>query len=75
MNHPVSEAAIIRPTLYSNNGQCESVTMALGFNVGTIEEGGGCKQKSGGGHYLDSKTPVYHTRLNGRHPWEMLRWV
>ena len=49
MDHPVSEAAIIRPTLYSNNEQCESVTISLGFNVGTIEEGGGCKQKRGQG--------------------------
>ena len=49
MNHPVSEAAVIKPTLYSNNGQCVFVPMALGFNIGTIDEGGGCKQKRGPG--------------------------
>ena len=57
-----------QPTL---NGQCESVAMALDFNVGYVGEGGGCKQK--GGQHLGSRTPVYHTRLDGWPPREMLR--
>ena len=30
-------------------------------------------KKEGRGHYLDSKTPVYNTQLNGWPPREMLR--